>query len=100
MALQVVWTQSALSDLEQIVCYVAADDLEAARRFGTSLIQRVEQVASFPRSGRVVPEVNEDTVREIILTPYRIVYEIFNDTQSLHVLRVWHAARGPVETSK
>ncbi len=100
MALKVIWAESALSDLEQVVRFIATEDLEAARKLGNSLIQRVEQVASFPRSGRIVPETSNDNVREIILTPYRVVYEISEKNQALYVLRVWHAARGPVEIDK
>ncbi len=96
MAYTIGWAESALTDLEQIVRYIAADNPEAARRFGFTLVSRIEEVANFPRRGRVVPEKNEETSREIILTPYRVVYEIMDAQQQLFVTRIWHAARGPV----
>lgn len=96
MACQIIWTDSALADLEQIVRYIAAEDPDAARRFGLTVISRVEQTASFPRQGRIVPEENQATLREIIFGPYRIVYELSEGDSVLHVLRVWHSARGPL----
>jgi len=96
MAFQIIWADSALADLEQIVRYIAAEDSDAARRFGLTLISRVEETASFPRKGRVVPEENQETLREIIFAPYRIVYELSDREGVLHVLRVWHSARGAI----
>ena len=96
MAYTIAWAESALSDLEQIVRYIAADNPDVARQFGLTLVSRVEEIATFPRRGRVVPEKNEETLREIILTPYRVVYELNDTQQRLYVLRVWHAARGPI----
>lgn len=96
MACQVIWTDSALDDLEQIVRYIAAEDATAARQFGLSVIARVEDLANFPRKGRIVPEENVETLRELIFAPYRIVYEIAESGNVLHVLRVWHSARGAI----
>jgi len=96
MAVKVIWADSALADLEQIVRYIAAEDRAAARRFGMTLISRVEETALFPRKGRIVPEENVEMLREIILAPYRIIYEIADGDRVLYVLRVWHSARGAI----
>ncbi len=45
-----------------------------------------------------MPEFREDHLRELIVTPYRIVYEIDDDLIKLSVLRIWHGARGDLET--
>jgi len=42
-----------------------------------------------PRKGRKVPELNEDTVRELSLYSYRILYEIKSDN-IIEVLAVIH----------
>ncbi len=90
----IIWTQSALEDLRELVRYIAADDPIAAERFGNAIISRVEGIQSFPRIGRVVPEVGDDLVREIILAPYRIVYQLDDSSEEIAVIRVWHGARG------
>ncbi len=69
MAYTIIWTNSALEDLRELVRYVAADDPIAAERFGNAIIKRVEGIAGFPRIGRVVSEIGDDLIREIILTP-------------------------------
>lgn len=58
------------------------------------LIDRALAAATFPEMGRVVPEIGEPAVREVIHGSCRIIYEIFSDTQSIFVLRFWHGSRG------
>ena len=97
MAFQVIWAQSALADLEQIVRYIAVEDSGAARRLGLTLINRAEELARFPRKGRIVPEKGEEALREIIVVPYRVVYEISDADRTVRVLRIWHSTRGTPE---
>jgi len=40
------------------------------------IVQGVERLASFPESGRVVPERNDPQLREVIVRPYRVVYRL------------------------
>lgn len=44
-----------------------------------------------PRSGRVVPELGQDFVREVILGNYRTIYRLLND--EVQVLTIHHGAR-------
>lgn len=97
MDFRVAWANAAISDLEQIVRYIAHDDPAAARRLGNGVLGAVDQIGFFPRSGRVVPEEDDDSLREILYTPYRIVYEIDEAGRSINIVRVWHAARGAPE---
>ncbi|MBX9657643.1 MAG: type II toxin-antitoxin system RelE/ParE family toxin [Nitrospiraceae bacterium] len=46
---------------------------------------------AFPQSGRIVPEVNDPAVREVIHGNYRIVYRLIHD--QIHILTVHHTAR-------
>lgn len=87
----------ALADLRDLVRFIAADDPATAERFGNRLVSKVETLASFPRIGRMVPEYRDDHVRELILTPYRIIYEVDDEGFVVTVLRIWHGARGEPE---
>jgi toxin ParE1/3/4 len=91
------WTESALEDLKDLVRYIAADNPLAAERFGKAIIRRIELLSPFPRTGRVVPELGDDLLREVILTPYRIVYEVNDSLRRVSVVRIWHGARGELE---
>lgn len=93
MDYSIVWTKTALADLAGLVRYIAADDPRAAKRLGELIISKVESISDFPRIGRIVPEYREDVVRELIVRPYRIVYELDDGARTISVLRIWHGAR-------
>jgi plasmid stabilization system protein ParE len=40
------------------------------------LVAAVERLQFFPESGRIVPERQDPEIREVIVTPYRIVYRL------------------------
>ena len=60
-----------------------------ADRLVDRLTARSEQLQTFPRSGRVVPEYERDDVRELIEKPYRIIYRVREE--QLDVLAVIHS---------
>lgn len=97
MGFKVILTPQSLDDLEEIVTFIAKDNPERARTFGNELIDRALSVGTFPELGRVVPEIGEPAVREIIHGSYRIIYEMFSDQNTVYVLRFWHSARGEPE---
>jgi toxin ParE1/3/4 len=98
MVYRIDWTEATLTDLRSLVCYIARDDLKVAQRFGDLIMNKVNSLHTFPRVGRMVPEYREHRLRELIVSPYRIVYEIDDDMTKLSVLRIWHGARGNLET--
>ncbi|HEY6435854.1 MAG TPA: type II toxin-antitoxin system RelE/ParE family toxin [Ignavibacteriaceae bacterium] len=72
---KVIWTDFAIEDLKSIHDYIAQDSKAYASRFIEKVIQRVDQLEMHPKSGRIVPEFNLDTIRELIEGNYRIVYQ-------------------------
>jgi toxin ParE1/3/4 len=42
----------------------------------------------------MVPEENDPLIREVICSPYRIVYRIDEQNQTIYIARIWHSARG------
>ncbi len=87
----VVWTDFAIEDLRSIHEYISKDSKRYADRFVEKLLERVGQLESFPKSGRIVPEFNQVSVREIIEGNYRIIYKI--SSNQIAIVRVHHAAR-------
>jgi addiction module RelE/StbE family toxin len=88
---KVIWTEFAAEDLRLIHTYISQGSKFYADRFIEKLISRVGQLETHPQSGRVVPEFNVDTLRELIEGNYRIIYKINPD--SIGVVRVHHSAR-------
>ena len=88
---RLTWTSQALADVEAICAFIAEDSPHYARLFATHVFRAAERLERFPRSGRIVPEVARENIREIILGNYRIIYRVLEaETQ---VLTVYHSAR-------
>ena len=97
MDYQVVLSSSSRKDLQDIVRYISTYGPSKALSFGRFLIQHTKGLAQFPERGRVVPEIGDDAVREIIVRHFRIVYRVDHNKQLIEVIRVWHARRGTPE---
>ena len=97
MAGKIIWSLQAREDLRDLVSFIAADNPAAAQSFGFRLMSKVDVLANFPQLGRVVPEENDETIRELILRPYRIVYQVLADGKTVAIVRIWHGARGEPE---
>ena len=89
--MRVLWTDAALSQLEAIRDYLSQTSPGYARRFVERLVNRSEQVAAFPRSGRMVPEYEIDEVRQVVESSYRLIYLIKED--QVEILAVIHTSR-------
>ena len=89
--MKVVWTREAEKHLDGIYEYIAQDAVIYARRMVDKLTRRSQQLAEFPQSGRVVPEYGDKNLRELIESPYRIVYKINSDR--IDVIAVFHGAQ-------
>ena len=88
---EVRWTPQASEDLDSIVDYIARDSPQYARLFVVDTFQAVERISGFPKSGRVVPELGNPAVREIILGSYRVVYRLRE--KWVELLTIYHGAR-------
>ena len=88
----VKWTDHALVQLRHIHDYIAQDSPLYARRVAETLVSKTLGLDELPRLGRIVPELNEEAVREIQLYSYRILYEIKPD-DLIEVLAVIHKRR-------
>jgi|SRR5882724_435569 len=89
----VVYSEDALTDLQEITAYIAADNVEIAERFANRLVDLAESLRRMPRKGRPVKGWPE--VRVIVLSPYLIFYRFESRENRVDVLRFWHGARDP-----
>jgi addiction module RelE/StbE family toxin len=88
---RVHWTNTAVEHLLAIYEYIAQDSPVYAQRMIDRLTRRSEQIATFPLSGRMVPEYEAQDIREVIEKPYRLIYRIKPD--QIEVLAVVHSAQ-------
>lgn len=83
---------SALGDLEEIRAFYAAQQVpEVGARLLAEILAKVERLADYPESGRVVPEFDMPQLREIVHPPFRIVYRL--DAERVRVVRVRRSER-------
>ena len=95
MDYRVVLSPSARADLRNIVRYISVDDPERAVRFGRFLVSRTKILGRFQELGRVVPELGDPLIREVIVRrSYRVVYRLNRAEHLVEIIRFWHAARG------
>jgi toxin ParE1/3/4 len=97
MGYKVLISPRARADLRVIVRFIARDNRDAAIRLGQLLIEKALSLEELPLRGRVVAELNEPVIRELIFKSYRIIYQISEENQFVSILRYWHAARGTPE---
>ncbi|NOX09093.1 MAG: type II toxin-antitoxin system RelE/ParE family toxin [Gammaproteobacteria bacterium] len=85
---QVIWTEPALQDLNDIAEYIALDKISAANKFVQKVFSSVDRLEQSPESGRKPPEINNSRYLEIIVNPCRIFYRIEKDKVfMLYVMR-------------
>jgi toxin ParE1/3/4 len=92
--MKVIWSNRALRSLAAIHERVSAESEEAmAHRVIDRILQRGDQLAAFPFSGRIVERYQRPGIRELIESPYRIVYRVTG--QQIQIVDVFHSAQLP-----
>ena len=91
MDYQVVWSLEALKDIEEIAKYIERDSHFYACSVVTKILSTTDLLSTSPLSGRIVPEEDNESVREHFVFSYRVIYEICDNT--IYVLAVVHGKR-------
>ncbi len=89
--MKVVVTERAYEALAAIEEYLARDNPAAAMALVERLLARARVLVKHPAIGRVVPEIANPDVRELIERGYRIVYRVRADL--VEVLTVFEGHR-------
>ena len=87
-----IWSPRSLLDLEGIRVHIARDSEVYAALVVQRLIAAAERLPDFPKQGRVVPEIGDETLRELIIRPYRLVYRI-SEGERVAIVTVFRASR-------
>ena len=89
--MKIRWTDPAVGSLRNLHDYIAKDSEVYASNFIQRMVLAAEKLTDFPRLGRVVPEADEETIRELLYQNYRIIYRIKGDL--IEILTVIHGRR-------
>ena len=87
----VKWTETARANLRQIFDYINGDSSYYARKVVTKIVDKAEILNEFPEMGRMVPEIMNTNIRELIVFSCRIIYE--NSQGEIKILAVIHGKR-------
>lgn len=88
---KVVWMPQTIEDLNSIAEYISRDSEYYASVFIEEIIDAGETLSSFYNRGRIVPERNDKSIREIFIGEYRLIYQI--TSSGISILTVIHGRR-------
>jgi addiction module RelE/StbE family toxin len=86
------WTFQAKDDLKAIAEYISRDSKRYAKLQVIRLKNRTRILKTQVHSGNIVPEINQENIRELIEGNYRIIYKIVQDNR-IDILTIHHSAR-------
>jgi toxin ParE1/3/4 len=89
---EITWSEDARENLIDIYDFISKDSVHYANKQILLITNRVKILQSFPLSGKHVPEIKKDNVRELVEGNYRIVYEIFSE-HAITILAVHHSSK-------
>lgn len=88
----ILFAESAVADLEELKSWYSEQGVpDVGDRLVTEIFERIEALQDHPDMGRVVPEFGQPFLRELIHTPFRIVYR--REPKKVRVIRVWRSER-------
>jgi plasmid stabilization system protein ParE len=88
---KLTWTDTGINSFTDIIEHIALDSIFYASNFGGKILKLIEKLEYFPDIGRIVPEYNILSLRELIYQNYRIIYKINN--HSIYIIYIGHNAK-------
>jgi toxin ParE1/3/4 len=74
--MKLIWTDPSIEDLRAVRDYIGRDSDYYAADLVEQVALSVEMLLRFPKLGRVVPEAQDENIRELVHQNYRIIYRI------------------------
>jgi toxin ParE1/3/4 len=85
------WTDQAVEDLRSIRLFIERDSPRYGRLVAERLYEATSRIELFPYSGRMVPELGREDMRELIVGAYHIVYRV--DGEIASILTIYRSSR-------
>lgn len=89
---EIRWTDLAIDDISNIAEYISKDSLTFARIQTERFFKRAKILETQPLAGRIVPELNDQATRELVMANYRIIYHL-DSKDKVTILTVHHSQR-------
>ncbi len=88
---EIRWSPQAIADVEAIRDFISRDSPAYGALVAARIVGAIERLALFPESGRIVPELRDPALREVLWRNYRIVYRCRPGW--VEIATVFHGAR-------
>lgn len=73
-----IWTETSIKDLEEIIEYISDDSINIAIEKYETIIEATNDLINYPKKGRIIPELEMQNItkyRELIMKPWKIMYK-------------------------
>ena len=74
--MRIVWSPLAIERIEEISDYIARDSPSAANRWIDAVFEKADILKDNPEIGRIVPELDLPSIRELVHGNYRVIYRL------------------------
>jgi toxin ParE1/3/4 len=88
---EIIWTSTALDDLNDIAEYIALSNVVAAKRLAQKVFDKISRLEEHPESGKRPLELSNLNYREVNVNPCRIFYKV--DSGKVYILHVMRKER-------
>ncbi len=89
--MKLIWTGPSVEDLRAIRDYIGRDSDYYAADLIEEILLSVDNLLRFPKLGRVVPETQDENIRELVYRNYRIIYRTV--AERIEILTIVHGIR-------
>lgn len=89
--MKVIWAPLAEQQVADAFAYIAAERPGAALKWFERVVAKTGSLSEMPDQGRMVPEAQRQSVREVLVEPYRVVY--LREDEVIVILTVQHERR-------
>lgn len=91
MARKIIWSQEAVTDLRDIAEFIGRDSFFYVATFVQEIIFASQTLKKFAERGRVVPEISNPKIRELLVQDYRLIYKV--SRLRIEILGIIHGRR-------
>ena len=87
------WTDEAIDQALKIREYLASTSPAYAVMVINRIFERTDQLLQFPESGPLYKKAGLPQVRELLVRPYKLIYEVTD--KQIRILAVFHQRQNP-----
>ena len=92
--MKVVWYESAIDDLENILEYIARkESYGVAKNVVMQIKNKTKELGVFPEKYQKEKNDTDRNIRRAIIFSYKIIYEIYD--KKVNILRIFHTSQSP-----